>query len=245
MNTSSEGRFAMCRMPSTVSPPAVSHSGVRKETHDEIRARPLEVERVEPGLAQPPRDVVQLLRRAPPRPRQGRARRGGTRARSRPTVARGPRGLPARGRRAAPMSRVGARYDRPVDETLVDDREHLLDERQLVATRAIGIEPRKRVGRRRARERDPRGPLAAELEHPVAVPAGNEVECLRARVLDSRALRVRVEVRDIHEAGTAPVGRRRHLARHLLLAERSADRDELVLLDVRAEHDGELGESGG
>ena len=65
-------------------------------------------------------------------------------------------------------------------------------------------------------------------------------------MLDPRALRVRVEVHDVDEAGTVPVGRRRrHLTRHLLLAQRRADADELVLLDVRAEHDGELCKSGG
>ena len=62
-------------------------------------------------------------------------------------------------------------------------------------------------------------------------------------MFDPRSLRVSVEVRDIDETRAAPVGRRRHLARHLLLPERGADGDELVLLDVRAEHDGQLGES--
>ena len=218
--------------------------GVRKEAHDEIRARPFEVERVEPGPLEPPRDVVQLL----PSRRPGRDRVGLVEAAHVPDLV--PQAFEGLGACQLGVDEQrpfegGRRHDRPVDETLVDDREHLLDERQLVAARAIGVEPCERIGRRRAGEGDPRRPLPAELEHPVAEPAGNEVERLRARMLDPRALRVRVEVRDVHEARTAPVGRRRHLARHLLLAERGADGDELVLLDVRAEHDGELGESGG
>ena len=185
-------RLAACGLP----------SGVRKKADDEIRARPLEVERVEPGPLEPPRDVVQLF----PSRRPGRDRvRLVEAAHVRDLVPQAFEGLrprqvgvdelcPLEGRR---------RDDRPVDETLVDDREHLLDERQLVAAGAIGVEPCERVGRPWAGEGYPRRPLPAELEHPVAEPAGNEVECLRARMLDPRALRIRVEVRDVHEARTS------------------------------------------
>jgi hypothetical protein len=87
--------------------------------------------------------------------------------------------------------------------------------------------------------------LTAELEHPLAVPGGNEVERIRARMRDPRPLRVRVEVRDVHEPRTPAVGCRRHLACHLLLAKSGADRDDLALLDVRSDSDGELGETSG
>ncbi len=90
-----------------------------------------------------------------------------------------------------------------------------------------------------------RRPLAPELEHPVAVPAGHEVERLLPCVLDPRALHVRVEVRHVDEAGAVPVRGCCHLSCHLLLAEGGADGDELILLDVRAEDDGELCELGG
>ncbi len=123
--------------------------GVRKEAHDEIGARPFEVERVEPCLAEPPCDVVQLL----PSRRPGRDGVGLVEAAHVPDLC--PQALESLGARQLGVDEQrpvegGRRHDRPVDETLVDDREHLLDERQLVASRAIGVEPCQRVGRRRA-----------------------------------------------------------------------------------------------
>ncbi len=121
----------------------------------------------------------------------------------------------------------------------------MLDERQLVATRALGIDAVESIGRSGPGERDPRRTLPAELEHPVAVPAGNEVERLLSRVLDPCTLHVRVEVRHVDEARSVPVGGGCDLTRHLLLAEGGADGDELILLHVGAEDDGELCELGG
>src|SRR4029450_3388025 len=113
-----------------------------------------------------------------------------------------------------------------VGEPLVDDGQHLLDEGQLVSARAHRVEPRERIRGSGPRERDPRGPLSSELETPLPVPAGDEVERISAGMLDARALRIRVEIRDVHEACPAPVRRRSHLARHLLLADGRPYRDD-------------------
>ena len=70
VNTSSEGRFAMCRMPSTVSPPAVSHWASGKRPTTRSVPGPSKWSASSPASPEPPRDVVQLL----PSRRPGRDR---------------------------------------------------------------------------------------------------------------------------------------------------------------------------
>ncbi len=79
---------------------------------------------------------------------------------------------------------------RPVDEPLVDDGQHLLDERQLVAARALGVEAVESVGGAGPASEIRAARCRAEREHPVAEPAGHEVErLLVARARSARASR--------------------------------------------------------
>ena len=135
-----------------------------------------------------------------------------------------------------------ARADRPVGRTLVDDLDALLDRRQPVLADEPGIEVDEQAGRARPGERHARGALLAERQHALAVPRRDEVERLRSRVLDPRALDVGIEPGDVDELRAVPVGARRERAHEVLLAGLAADRDDLVRLHVGAEADGEVGE---
>ena len=66
-------------------------------------------------------------------------------------------------------------------------------------------------------------PTLAEGEQALAVPVGDEVEVLLARVLDARALDPGVEPLDVDELGAVPVGAGRDRADHELLARLAAD----------------------
>ena len=90
---------------------------------------------------------------------------------------------------------------------------------------------------------DARPALVAERQHALAVPGGHELERLRARVLDPRALDVRIEPADVDELRAVPVGARGERAHEVLLAGLAADGDDLVLLHVGAEADDEVGEA--
>src|SRR5439155_15657894 len=89
-------------------------------------------------------------------------------------------------------------------------------------------------------EGDARAMLAAELEDALAEPGRNELERVVRRVLDPRPLDERIEVRDLDELGTAPVGGGRDRTRALLLADVRADARDLARLHIRAEAHGEL-----
>ena len=64
------------------------------------------------------------------------------------------------------------------------------------------------------------------------------------RSFDPGALDPRVEPRDVHELRAVLVRALRDRADQVLLAWLAADRDDLPLLDVGAEADGEVGEAG-
>jgi hypothetical protein len=88
--------------------------------------------------------------------------------------------------------------------------------------------------------RPARAALAADLQSPLAVPRGHELERLVRRVLDPGPFDERIEVRDVDEPGSVPVGGRGDRARQRFLSELAADRDDLIRLHVCAEADGEL-----
>ena len=79
----------------------------------------------------------------------------------------------------------------------------------------------------------------ADVERALAVPRRHVVERVLGRVLDPRALDVRVEVPDVDEPRTASVRVRRDRARQLVLAVLCVDVDDLARLDVRAVLDGQ------
>src|SRR5919197_1504383 len=89
---------------------------------------------------------------------------------------------------------------------------------------------------------DARTVLLGVLEHTFAIPLGNEAERVRVGVLDTHALQVRIEVRDVDELGAALVGRLSGCARLLLESDLGPDQHDLAFLHVRTV-DGELGEA--
>ena len=143
--------------------------------------------------------------------------------------------LGPRGRRAG--------RDRPVRRAVVDDLARLLERGEAVAADAGRVEVLHQAGRGRAGEPDARGADLAEREQALAVPVGDEVEVLLARVLDAGALDPRVEPLDVDELRAAPVGALRDRADHVLLAGLAGDRDHLAGLDVGAEADDDVGEA--
>ena len=143
--------------------------------------------------------------------------------------------LRPRGRRAG--------RDRPVRRAVVDDLAGLLERREAVAADARGVEVLEQAGGDRAREADARGADLAEREQALAVPVGDEVEVLLARVLDAGALDPGIEVLDVDELGAVAVRARRDGADHELLARLAGDRDDLPGLHVGAESDDHVGEA--
>ena len=209
----------------------------RQQADREVGARPLVVERVEAALGQPLGGADQRVgARAP----------GGDRV-----VLVQPQHVQQLAPRAAPAARSSsrsgktrsaqtwrrARADRPVRRALVHDLDALAYRRQPVLADEHRIEVGHQPGRARAGQRDPRGALVAQREHPLAVPGRHELERLRARVLDPGALDVGVEPADVDELRAVPVRARRQRAHEVLLAGLAADRDDLVLLHVGAEAD--------
>ena len=126
---------------------------------------------------------------------------------------------------------------------VVDDLAGLLQERQRVAARALGVDVVEQAGRDRAAERDPRAALVAEREHPLAEPRRDELERVLRGVLEPRALDVDVEVGRVDELRAVAVGAGGERAHDLLLADLAADRDDLAGLDVGAEADEQVGEA--
>src|SRR5436305_7752872 len=81
------------------------------------------------------------------------------------------------------------------------------------------------------------------LEQTFAIPRGNEAERVRVGALDTHALHVRIEVRDVDELRAALIGRRGGRTRLLLEADLGPDQHDLAFLHVRPV-DGQLGEAG-
>src|SRR5512142_1816577 len=137
--------------------------------------------------------------------------------------------------------RPGARRARaaaPVRRPLADHLRELLLERQLVLARARRVEAVHRLRRDDPAERDPRGPLLAELLGPVRIPRGHEVERVLGGVRDPLALDERVEPGHVDELRAAPVGRAGHRPRQLLVpADVRREGHDLAGLDVGAELD--------
>ena len=86
--------------------------------------------------------------------------------------------------------------------------------------------------------------MLAERLDPRAVPRRHVGQRVVARELDPGALDPRVEPCDVDEARAMAVGTRREGADEVLLARLAREGDDLVLLDVGAEADHEVGEAG-
>jgi hypothetical protein len=136
-----------------------------------------------------------------------------------------------------------ARRDRPVRRAVVDDLAGLLEHREAVAAHARGVEVLHQAGRGGPGQADAGGADLAEREQPLAVPVGDEVEVLLARVLDASALDPRVEPLDVDELRAAAVGALRDRPDHVLLAGLTGDGDHLAGLHVGAEADDDVGEA--
>src|SRR5919204_18979 len=133
--------------------------------------------------------------------------------------------------------RRGAGRDAPVDGALVDHRRPLLDTGKDVAAEPFRVEIVEEVRLDRAGQRDRRSALVAELQRPLAVPGGDEVEHVFRGVLDSCALEMRVPVVDVDELRAPAVSARGECARELLLPQACTDVEDLSRLDVGAEVD--------
>ena len=133
--------------------------------------------------------------------------------------------------------------DRPVGRAVVDDLAGLLQRREAVAADARGVEVLHQAGRDRTGEADARGADLTQREQALAVPVGDEVEVLLARVLDAHALDPRVEVLDVDELGAAAVCALRDRPDQVLLAGLAGDGDDLARLHVGSEADDDVGEA--
>ena len=202
--------FGMCTIPSTVSKRAAMKRA-RAAGRRSGRCPGPEVERVEAPLREPPgrRDQRVGARRA--RRRRGPPRPGGRRARARRQLGERLVGVEVRVTSSAQAG--SGRADRPVGRAVVDDLAGLASDGSWSRPARSGSMSSSSPGSVGPLERDPRAALLAEREHPLAVPRGDEVERLRARVLEPRALDVEVEVEASTNFAPCAVGARGDRAR--------------------------------
>ena len=132
---------------------------------------------------------------------------------------------------------AGAGADSPVCRRVVDDGAAFLHRGQLVFADERRVDVIEEPRSRRAAEADPRAALVTEREDPLAVPGGDEFQRLRVGAREACVLDVRVEVAHVNEARPVAVGACCQCPGHLFLADLSADRDDLALLNVGAEAD--------
>ena len=137
----------------------------------------------------------------------------------------------------------GEGHDRPVHEPLVDDLEPLLEIGKLVAAGSFRIDAIEDPGGDPRDEDDPGGVHVSELEHPLPVPLGHELERVFRGVLEAGFLDIRVEVGRIDEAGAAFVSALGNRTDDRFHAGLRLDRDDLAGLDVGAEVDGQVCEA--
>ena len=214
----------------------------REQADRQVGARRLVVQRVEPALGQAPGDRDERVGARPPR--RDRVVLVEPQHVQQPFVERCLRLLDREIREHERGPRRRRRRDhRPVGRAVVDDLARLLDRREPILAGAHGVEVLEQARRRRPRQRDPRGPLVAQREHAGAVPLGDELERLLARVLDPRALDPRVEPGDVDEPRAVAIGAGGDRAHQRLLTGLAADGDDLVVLNVGAEADDEVGEA--
>ena len=213
----------------------------RKQADREIGAGTLEVDRVEPPLAQPlgrgddrahplaprlrrivrfePADVDDLV----------------------PELVERRLGIEFRVDALGP-ARVRTGAGRPVRGARVHDLGHLLHVREKIAAHPGRIDP---VEDRRvaAGERDPGRVLIREPAHPLADPGRDELERVLRGKLEPRPLDELVEPEDVDPAGAATIGRagdRANSVGHLVVGR---DPEDLTWLEIRAEPDEQVGEA--
>ena len=114
---------------------------------------------------------------------------------------------------------------------------------EAIAPDARGVEVLHQPGSDRAGEPDARRADLPQREQALAVPVGDEVEVLLARVLDAGALDPRVEPLHVDELGAAAVRALRDRPDEVLLAGLAGDGDDLAGLHVGSEADDDVGEA--
>ena len=137
-----------------------------------------------------------------------------------------------------------AGQDRPVELAAADDLAGLADRGQAIAARAHRVQIVEQPGSDRARQGHRGAAQLAQREDPVTQPGRHELERVVRRMLHAGALDPRVKPREIDELGALFVGAVGDRPDEPFLAGPAGQRHDLTGLEVGAEVDCELGETG-
>ena len=211
----------------------------RQQADRQVRARPLQVDRVEAPLGHPLRARDDRLHPLEPR----RRRIVGVEAEDvHDLVPEGVEGLLGLEVGMHPLrpAEIRVRACRPVRRLRVDDLRRLCDVRQDVAAHAGGIDPFE--VRALARQRDAGGALVGQPLEAAADPGRHVVERRLVRVQEPLAFDERIPPEDVDVLRAPLVGGPGEGAGRVLHAEVGGDAEDLPGLEVGAEADQEVGE---